>query len=558
MKQHFLARMRAALDEIEQNAPADLARFEYVDLLAAQVADFAAPRTLFAAAAEGDVHTTRALLRKPGVDADAVNEDDITAMYIAAAHGHTAVVEVLADEGRADVGKGTRESAKLLLVEAWKENPPDAYGRDLIYDQIPPLYIAAQNGRVGTVQALLQRGAQVDQETRLVLRTKTYAPGKTPLYAASEGGHAESIKLLIAGGGDVNKAISKPYMYTTCMLIASKGGHAEAVEILLSAGATNVCDGEGRTPLHLAAEEGHCEVITLLLDHGGVDIDQVTEVYHSTHPGSTALLLASLTGREETIKVLIKRGADVNKANMEGETPFLIAAENGYSEVVTVLLDHGGGVDINQVTGEEHENPGSTALCLASEGVTVMSSSAAVQEVYMETIKVLLKRGADVHKACSGGWTPVHTASIWGHAEAVHVLLKAGADANAAANDGSTALHCTVDLHIESGHPDTIRVLAEIWPTNPLAWRMFLMGGGAASELQDYLAPPADRTTRNHLPRLYSKPDMMKEVYKYLHKPRYVDMDQLNKQGKTALQLAEAFGESHVEMAALLRGLSLG
>ena len=79
-------------------------------------------------------------------------------------------------------------------------------------------------------------------------------------------------------------------------------------------------------------------------------------------------------------------------------------------------------------------------------------------------------------------------------------------------------------------------MLAEVWPTNPLAWRMFLMGGGAASELQDYLAPPANRTTRNHLPRLYSKPDMMKEVYKYLHKPRYVDLLQVDAMGRTALR----------------------
>jgi hypothetical protein len=99
-------------------------------------------------------------------------------------------------------------------------------------------------------------------------------------------------------------------------------------------------------------------------------------------------------------------------------------------------------------------------------------------------------------------------------------------------------------------------VLAEIWPTNPLAWRMFLMGGGAASELQDYLAPPANRTTRNHLPRLYSKPDMVKEIYKYLYKPRYADLSQLDNQGKTALQLAEARGDN--DAATLLRALSLG
>ena len=82
------------------------------------------------------------------------------------------------------------------------------------------------------------------------------------------------------------------------------------------------------------------------------------------------------------------------------------------------------------------------------------------------------------------------------------------------------------------------------------------MGGGAASELQDYLAPPANRTTRNFLPRLYSKPDMVKEIFwKYLHKPRYVDVHQLDDEGRTAAQVATAQGKD--EMAALLQGLSL-
>ena len=133
----------------------------------------------------------------------------------------------------------------------------------------------------------------------------------------------------------------------------------------------------------------------------------------------------------------------------------------------------------------------------------------------------------------------------------VHTLLKAGADASVATN-GYPALH-TAAIR---GHLDVIRVLAEIWPTNPLAWRMFLMGGGAASELRDYLAPPAgqEKATRNHLPRLYSKPDMMKEVYKFLHKPQYVDPEHTSGFGLTALQHAEAQGTE--EMVALLQGLS--
>ena len=76
-------------------------------------------------------------------------------------------------------------------------------------------------------------------------------------------------------------------------------------------------------------------------------------------------------------------------------------------------------------------------------------------------------------------------------------------------------------------------MVAEIWPNNAVAWRMFLEGGGAACELRDYLVPcsPANRTmcnhlTRNHLPRLYSKPGMMKGVWKYLYKLRDADLNQ--------------------------------
>ena len=145
MKQHFLARVRTALDEIEQNAPADLALFEYVDLLTAQIPHI---RTLFEAAATKDLHTTRALLLRHGVDVDAQDTDGMTTMYIAAAHGHTELVEVLADEGGADVNLGTLEDSTLQLVEAWKDNPPGEWFRSLERGAVFPLYIAARNGHV--------------------------------------------------------------------------------------------------------------------------------------------------------------------------------------------------------------------------------------------------------------------------------------------------------------------------------------------------------------------------------------------------------------------------
>ena len=54
---------------------------------------------LFAAAAAGDMEAARAQLGKPCVDVDAYDADGATLTYIAAAHGHPAVVELLADGG---------------------------------------------------------------------------------------------------------------------------------------------------------------------------------------------------------------------------------------------------------------------------------------------------------------------------------------------------------------------------------------------------------------------------------------------------------------------------
>jgi ankyrin repeat protein len=166
-------------------------------------------------------------------------------------------------------------------------------------------------------------------------------------------------------------------------------------------------------------------------------------------------------------------------------------------------------------------------------------------------IKLLLKAGADIHKPTNEGTPPVWVAAQNGHADALHTLLKAGANARTAQWSGQPTLHIAAG----TGFLPVVRVLAEIWPLDRRPWKMFLMGGGAASELQDYLSPPANRTTRNFLPRLYSKPDMVKEIWKYLHKPLYVDVDQLDGRGRTAAQVATANGEDGV--AALLQQLTL-
>lgn len=77
--------------------------------------------------------------------------------------------------------------------------------------------------------------------------------------------------------------------------------------------------------------------------------------------GSTPLLVAAAEGRVDCVKLLLAKGAQVNKANnseiigagmvlvssgfADGATPLFAAAQNGQRECVKLLLDEGAQVD---------------------------------------------------------------------------------------------------------------------------------------------------------------------------------------------------------------------
>ena len=192
---------------------------------------------LRSAVATGDVEAARALLRQPGIDVNAYDADGATLTYIAAAHGLTAMVELLADEAGADIRKATPDNAKTLLVESWRLHPPSQARRDKIDGGACPLYIAARNGWGDTVRALIERGADVNQ---------TKVKGHTPLSGAASGGHADVVKLLLENGGDVNQARNKG---CTPVWAASFEGHTAALTLLIENGAdVNQATNNGATP----------------------------------------------------------------------------------------------------------------------------------------------------------------------------------------------------------------------------------------------------------------------------------------------------------------------
>ena len=64
---------------------------------------------------------------------------------------------------------------------------------------------------------------------------------------------------------------------------------------------------------------------------------------------SQSLKVAAANGQNEVVKILITKGASLEKCNTKKWNPLLHAARNGHAEVLETLLNHQ--VNINAKTG---------------------------------------------------------------------------------------------------------------------------------------------------------------------------------------------------------------
>ena len=258
---------------------------------------------LFGAVAAGDVEGTRVLLRRSDAHTyiDAYDADGATPTYVAAALGHTAVVELLADEGRADIARATRADATALLVREWQDVPPPPARLGQEDGGASPLYIAARNGWADTVRALIQRGVDVNQ---------TKANGTSALVGAAGDGRLEATKVLLAHGGKVDLASSNG---TTPVYVASFQGFDAVVQALLAAGAAvNHRVQNGATPILIASHAGHTSTVGVLVAAGG-------DATLSANNGTSPVYVAAYAGYLETIKVLVANGGCVNQVRKRSE-----------------------------------------------------------------------------------------------------------------------------------------------------------------------------------------------------------------------------------------------
>jgi ankyrin repeat protein len=189
------------------------------------------------------------------------------------------------------------------------------------------------------------------------------------------------------------------------------------VRLLLARGAdTRARAPSGSDALAIAAAyRGTKESLQLLLN-AGAEVQPPA----GTHSRQSPLLLASMIGDLDNVKLLLAHGADPNKApNTQANTPLAAAVTFGYADVCQTLI-----------------TAGATATLKEATGINLLHWAAITNRPAL--IPLLVEAGASVNAVDDFGYTPLmYAATIdFGDAQTVKALLRSGADPNKRNDDG--------------------------------------------------------------------------------------------------------------------------
>jgi len=383
-------------------------------------------------AAHRDDLATVDLLIRSGARVNAANDLGATPLWAACLNGNPAIVRRL-------LQAGANPNAALLLGET-------------------PLMVAARSGNADVVEQLAVKGAKVNERA---------ARGQTALMWAVSQRHPEVVKVLLAHGADVqarsdtwsqvmavpphgmpqyNRSI--PHGADTPLLFAARVGDLASAKLLVAAGANvNDVDAWGVGATVLAAHSGFVDLVSFFLELGA---DANTAA-----AGFSALHAAVMRRDEKMASVLLDHGADANAAlrtwtptrrsskdfnfapELVGATPYWLAARFNEPGMMRLLVDHGADprivhrADYHTEEGARHRQEATNAVMAAAGmgGGTpwVVLPRGEREALALESVKLAIELGADVHAVNTDGKTALDAAKALKYESVVRFLTEQGA-----------------------------------------------------------------------------------------------------------------------------------
>lgn len=381
------------------------------------------------------------------------------------------------------------DAIRCALIEA------GAWQSDLITSMV----WAVTTGRPATVQALIDRGADLNKA----------APMGTPLEVSARFGHFEIVEKLLRAGADpqhgdpVPNAIANGHPAIALLLLAHGAapqgletaawlGQIEVVQQLLQQqAAVNQVHAYHRTiplkdftALHCAALAGQQQVLDLLLaagaspglrdgqgrlarELGGPELQNLEAPPDLDHQ----LQQAIASDQAEVVRRLLSQGASPNQRDQRratrGYTPLMLAAAAGHLDILEILLEQGAELD-----GADADSPreglqrfaqfaGKEQLSGDPLGHTALF--AAARHGQTAALERLLQAGADPNRRDFLQETPLIWAAEGGHLQALRALLQSGSQpdpkALLAALEASHP-ECALEL-LEGGTPPDQKALVQ-------------------------------------------------------------------------------------------------
>ena len=290
-----------------------------------------------------------------------------------------------------------------------------------------------------------------------VVERELPGPGRKPLSCACHSaflapdhprapGVRRVVELLLDAGADPNETFDNEYGAMPVLYGAAGVAHdPETTRLLLDRGA-DPDDGES---VYHSVEARETACLELLLERGATvrgtnalgnaqrrpDMQRLLLERGDLRPSDPELRDSLLWARgEESARLLIAHGADLEARDRDGLTPYSNAARRGDEALMAVLAEAGADTDADPVAawlgalvrGEPAERPRGAALRRADAELLPMFASAGRDDV----VERLLEAGVPLHARGVDEGTALHYAGMWGRPSTVELLLARGAEPN--------------------------------------------------------------------------------------------------------------------------------
>ena len=409
------------------------------------------------------------MLIRAGARADVADDTGATPLYLACTNRNAETVSKLLAAGanpNATLLSGETvlmtcaRAGEVAAVRAVLGRGASVNAKESAHNQTALMWAAAQS-HPDVVQALLERGADVRARSleyaQIVTSEVTQRAGReelnytvprggmTALLFAARSGDAESVRLLVTAGGDVNDALPDG---ASALIVAAHSGHRQASMALLEKGANPNANAVGYTALHAAVLRSDGELVKALLARGAdpnAPITKGTPVRRNSQDfelpktllGATPYALAAKFLEPEIMRALATASADTRQPMKDGATPLMAAAGMG---IVAPAQDEKRGTDRR-------------GLAILDGGIVEPESRV------LETVTTALTLGSDLEAVNQSGETALHIASAQGYETVVRVLAERGANLNARNARGQTPLGA---LLARKARPNMIEVLRKL------------------------------------------------------------------------------------------------